>query len=761
MEVLVPLFNGEQITLSILPEQSRQDALARDVNAATHLEAEVQLMEGCSYQYEIEGGAFGLSGSANTVKPFSGKPHIGRIVAGNYVGTLPLEVVDGETVVGRLSLEVRSYKSSYRQDYRHMLNYITEQCTEILLQHSSPVIQNLTFNFDADAETLYQRFAFVCSVIESEEFEESVHRILSMPVTKWKEEQELTDIRKAGRLGSAAIKTFAKSTNRLSLPTGHPLQNVGLESVPVKIPNWKRYETVDTPENRFVLFALTTFQQFCADVGEKLEEKGSIREAKHAQLVVARVEEWLSHSMFKEVGRPSMVPLNSPVLQRKEGYREVLRAWLMFDLAAKLVWKGGDDIYSAGKKDVAKLYEYWVFFKLLDKLSDKFRLTAKSVEELIKKTDDGLSLNLIEGQHTAIDGTYAAKSRTLRVQFSFNRTFSGKSDYPTGGSWTRQMRPDYTLTLWPAEMEMGEAEKEELIVHVHFDAKYKIDNVKRWVNSDEDNEEKVEAIVGSFKREDLLKMHAYKDAIRRTGGAYVLYPGEDPWSRQGFHEVIPGLGAFPLKPSKENDGSADLVAFIDKVVDHLVDRASQRERATYHSYAIHKDKPGNVVSEPLPERYGNERAEPVDETFVLVGYYREEQLEWIQRKLLYNTRTGSKQGTIDLGPKETGAKYLLLHGNVKRETSRLFKIVGHADRKVGPRIWSKSKMQKEGYPITPTSSEYYAVYKLDEAIPDEFLDKAWDVRKLRGYRQGNLSGLPFAVSLRELMDAKVAEDDNE
>ena len=29
------------------------------------------------------------------------------------------------------------------------------------------------------------------------------------------------------------------------------------------------------------------------------------------------------------------------------------------------------------------------------------------------------------------------------------------------------------------------------------------------------------------RREDLLKMHAYRDAIRRTAGAYVLFPGNE------------------------------------------------------------------------------------------------------------------------------------------------------------------------------------------------------------------------------------------
>src|SRR5829696_8253469 len=38
-------------------------------------------------------------------------------------------------------------------------------------------------------------------------------------------------------------------------------------------------------------------------------------------------------------------------------------------------------------------------------------------------------------------------------------------------------------------------------------------------------EEEVERLARS-KREDLLKMHAYRDAIRRSAGAYVLYPGD-------------------------------------------------------------------------------------------------------------------------------------------------------------------------------------------------------------------------------------------
>lgn len=104
---------------------------------------------------------------------------------------------------------------------------------------------------------------------------------------------------------------------------------------------------------------------------------------KEGKRVVAFLSQYLNHALLKQVGMPDLLPLNSPVLQRKEGYREVLRVWLMFDLAAKLVWQGGDDVYKAGKKDVAKLYEYWLFFRLLHLVEEVFYLKLQNVEKLI------------------------------------------------------------------------------------------------------------------------------------------------------------------------------------------------------------------------------------------------------------------------------------------------------------------------------------------------------------------------------------------
>src|SRR5690606_4298856 len=192
-------------------------------------------------------------------------------------------------------------------------------------------------------------------------------------------------------------------------------------------------DSMDTPENRFIKHALENFLKFCTDINEKAKAFGHKKMLNESEMMIRELENQLHHTVFKNISRPSILKLNSPVLQRKEGYREVLRVWLMFDLAAKLIWKGGDDVYSGGKKDVAVLYEYWLFFVLLDLLQEISHIVPKDLSELIQLTSDGLNLQIKQGKFIALSGIYEKGPRKLNVRFSYNRIFSGKQKYPKAG----------------------------------------------------------------------------------------------------------------------------------------------------------------------------------------------------------------------------------------------------------------------------------------------------------------------------------------
>ena len=114
---------------------------------------------------------------------------------------------------------------------------------------------------------------------------------------------------------------------------------------------------------------------------------------------------------------------------------------------------------------------------------------TKSIEELIQYDKGQLSLNLKQGTAIAMKGVYKSPSRNLNIQFSYNRSFGGGKTFPSSGSYTTTLRPDYTLSIWPEEItEAKDAEKTELITHIHFDAKYKVKNFYELISKSKDEE---------------------------------------------------------------------------------------------------------------------------------------------------------------------------------------------------------------------------------------------------------------------------------
>ena len=730
-----------------------------DEDALQYGEAKYQLLEGCSYEYQFSDEVikFKEKSKHNIIINHSkfGK-HKGSINPNINVGTHSLEI-DGSSIL--LPVEVRSLKSEYRTEYRFMLESITEKCTDLIMQIDSPINQYFETDFNKNPETLYQRFSFVKSIIDSLEFEEAIQKIVSNPTTKWEEESEVKDIRRIRRFNRKNIRQLVSKSNRMEISSDHFLNmSYGLTSIPTKIDSTRKTESINTAENRFIKHALEEFLFFCENCELKFEKYSTAKF--ESGLLATKTSALLNQSFFKQISRPTSLKLNSPILQKKSGYREVLNAWLKFDLAAKLIWHGGDNVYDAGKKDIATLYEYWLFFALLDLLKEVFEIEPKSIAELIQYDKGQLSLNLKQGTAIAMKGVFKSPSRNLNIQFSYNRSFGGGQPFPNSGSYTTTLRPDYTLSIWPEEItEAIDAERTELITHIHFDAKYKVKNFYELISKSKDdelteeenieliNEEAEEVQKGTFKNQDLLKMHAYKDAIRRTGGAYVLYPGEgnkDPF--RGFHELIPGLGAFVIKPNKDDKDKEHLKTFIKKVIANFIDRASQREHTAIKIYDIHQKSKldSDTLNEPLPEYISNKKLIP-SETFVLVGYYKDDiHLSWIKDEGFYNVRYSDK---YDLSTIEIGAQYLLLYSKDQTESTLFFKLKSN-----GAKVYTKSELKKDlKYKTTP-SQEMYLVYQLEKEYEKEFSNLNIDLSKLDGLGENKR---PIAISLEKLMNSKI------
>lgn len=764
------------LTLTIYPEGKAEFREIDALEAEEFSESQFQILEGNSYEYHFNKENFQLSASiSGIVIPSKRHSSSGRIVPNIYVGTLTLDILNNakESAISKLDIEVLATKfnqeldKSYRENYRFMLEDITDKCTELLMQINSPIHQSFEINFESDQNTIYQRFCFVQSILNNSDFAESVQKVISNPKTDWLEENEITDIRKIRRVSNYALRQIISGTNRVSLPENHSLQRSNINSVPLKINSYRKIENLDTPENRFIKHVLKVFKKFCEECLAIFSLKQLSKPIQEAEYLIQNLESQLNHSFFQNINPPTSLKLNSPVLQKRSGYREILNRWLQFDLASKLIWKGGEDVYKAGKKDIASLYEYWLFFTLYDLIKEKFNIQTINFEEkaykhLIVPTSDGLNVMVKSGKHTALEGIYTKRNRDLKIKFSYNRTFKGGSNYSKAesGSWTAPLRPDYTLSVWSNAFTEKQAEANESIVHIHFDAKYKITNFYQTVHPNLDgleleqtlNQEELDERKGTYKNVDLLKMHAYKDAIRRSGGAYILYPGAKEKPFRGFHEIIPGLGAFSVNPSTNKSEINELSKFIDSIIDHLLDRTSQREQLSDETYKIFKEPKSddNFLHEAIPEYINSEKINP-NETFVIVGFYKsKEQLNWILKNNLYNFRTGTDKGSLSLSNENVNAKYLILHGSGELNTNKIYQL-----KTSGPKIYSQTDLIRKEYP--QPKGELYLVYEIEKEVSEDFQNISIDIRKLAKFESHRSSAKPFSVTLTEILKAKIVE----
>lgn len=734
-------------------------------------EAELQILEGLRYEYQCSDDTLRLALHGNdtvgVVVPsrLAGRQHSGALVPGLATGLLRLALLDkaGEAVAWA-SLEVRARKLDYRRDYRQMMDDISRRCVDLLGDWQAPAQLKLVPDPGHDAATIGQRFAFVRALLEGPGFRDALHRILSQPHQRWTRSAQRISPGQGVRLGRQALAELARGGARVPVPASHPL-HARLPSLPARITQQRAVPTEDTPENRFVKFALQGFQTFLQQVAARVPAAKAPRLHAEVRALADTLATALDSDLLRHTSQPQALPLGNPVLQRREGYREVLQAWLNFALAAKLVWHGGDDVYGAGQRDVATLYEYWVFFKLLDLVADLFKLDQPPGQDLLEPTADGFGLKLKAGRFLALQGEAVLHGRRLRVQFSYNRSFSANSDRAAAGSWTEPMRPDYTLSLWPADFSAAEAEAQELMVHVHFDAKYRIDNLLAVLGmlptaAGADEAAVDEALTaekqaqrgGRYKRADLLKMHAYRDAIRRSHGAYVLYPGQEVKALRGFHEVLPGLGAFALRPG---GGTAELAGFLRDVVAQVCNRASAGERNSFEVLKTYELKePAPPLYRAFPERQpgGSQRHTPPQQTWVLVGWCKsDDHLRWIRERGLYNFRMNADRGSLALSPAVAGASYLLLHGSGGTVQPGLLRITTPS---TGPKVFDRAALLATGYPGNP-SQPHYLVYEVAPA--EDFAGMAWAWQQLAPQSPGAATGEPLAISLQQLLAAAGAQ----
>ena len=495
----------------------------------------------------------------------------------------------------RFPLEVISAKLDYHTEFRQITEDIADFCQQVLLNWDAPT--SLAFAADPEhaARLKLEQFLFLRSHLAPERLGEILASIQRRPNSRL--------VRDARWMPEAV----AGSTDWLRNPLGmaRDWRRVEGRPLPAQVLDVRKEDSVDTAANRFVKFALMQFRDLCREVEEN--HPAALTLAREANELGNALDAALARPFFREVGSLTRLPLDNPTLQKRDGYREILRAWLLTQAAAALSWDRTENSYHGPTRNVATLYEYWIFLQLhqlLDEIPGVSRdldnpEPAEDAEPFLQMKDGEVVINLKRGIKTCAPFTvHLPTGMVLKLHLYYERTFQMQTGATDAASYSRQFKPDYTVAVFPARFSNEqEASDEGKIAYVHFDAKYRAENLKmifgELADEDEDldNEKQQGKATSTYKRGDLLKMHTYNDAVRQTAGSYVLYPGSDTATTMSkFHEILPGVGAFVLKPGND-DSRSELKDFLMNVFKHQADQFTQFRHFTDVQHAVVREEP--------------------------------------------------------------------------------------------------------------------------------------------------------------------------
>jgi uncharacterized protein len=323
--------------------------------------------------------------------------------------------------------------------------------------------------------------------------------------------------------------------------------------------------------------------------------QGKVAAAREAESWVSQLQELLAHDLWRGVGMMRQFPSNSQVLLKGRGYRDILRFDLALRLSLALPWSQAEKLAEGLTGDirpVSELYEYWCFFLLRRLLAELCQTELPCNGSFLSFTQDGLEVRLVKGKRSRVTFVYRQDTeRTVKVALFYNRRFPRPKRNMASweGSYTAMFDPDYSIAI--TVMKRATVQKHWL----HFDAKYRLEpaelaqvlhdtSAEVMADADDDETGYEQEISRLHRREDLFKMHTYRDGIFSTRGAYILFPGDGVGMRmegktQNFFirhpsafrgpaaHNFPSVGAFDLCPGRDETQLPVLKAFLSAVLE--------------------------------------------------------------------------------------------------------------------------------------------------------------------------------------------------
>lgn len=608
------------------------------------------------------------------------------------------------------SFRVVSPKLDTKDDYNHILAEINAQYNEIIYHYLTLTLQNLQRGGRSDNDIVW--LSIFREIVA--DYVRAVTYIVNRPHLRQTRTVYHDRADRTKRWSPRMEEEYAEREAEQTLERAY-------------FRHEEIIHTHNTRENRFVKFTLDRIGKRLGSIVDtimtksaKAKESDKVADSELAELngYVASLRR-LSHSSLLRNLRGEPLRSESMVLQKRTGYAQVYRYWLVLQKGIEL-FEGTNAI---GVRPIWELYELWCFLKMRQMVADILGLHFDNPDEIreepmpmVKPFEDNNQEHTV--YYTCKDGS--------QVRLHYQHTYSRRTGEVHTA--TTENRPDIVLTvIKPDGFELTYL----------FDAKYRLIDDNRL--NQEDREELAAANLSGADippSDAINQMHRYRDAIyygsdryshtaKEIIGGYILFPGrgDNESVRQRFYyksiETV-NIGAFPLLPDADdptNEGSL-LYEFLTDILnkpaafDHIKDAIPQKG-LVYHSEAA-----------------------PSGDDLVLIGYYKTEQLEAIVNNRLYYVPAALGKGSINLVSGFEKTKYLLLHHDKDRVLVRL--------KGDGPKFFPKPALEAMGF---SPSGDYYLGFEIKDFTPVPGIDP--NTYELE--RKGQQRYTPYFTTLQNIL----------
>ena len=607
------------------------------------------------------------------------------------------------------SFRVVSPKLDTKDDYNHILSEINAQYNEIIYQYLTLTLQNLQRGGRSDNDIVW--LSIFREIVAG--YVRAVTYIVNRPHLRQTRSVYHDRADRIKRWTPRMEERYAESDAEQTLDRAY-------------FRHEEIIHTHNTRENRFVKFTLDrigkrlgSIVDTIADKSAKAKDADKVADTELAELNshVASLRR-LSHSSLLRNLRGEPLRSESMVLQKRTGYAQVYRYWLLLQKGIEL-FEGPNAI---GVRPIWELYELWCFLKMRQMVADILGLHFENHNEIyenpmpmVKPFEDNNQEHTV--YYTCKDGS--------KVRLHYQHTY--KRDGNKAHTATTENRPDIVLTV---------VRPDGFELTYLFDAKYRLYDDNKLNKEDRDELAAANLTGADLPPSDAInQMHRYRDAIyyasdRQTHaakeviGGYILFPGRgnNESVRQRYYyksiETV-NIGAFPLLPDASdptNEGTL-LYEFLTKIltmphaIDHIRDAVPQKGLQYRSDFA------------------------PSDDELVLVGYYKTDQWEHIVNNHLYYVPAALGKGSINLVSGFEKTKYLLLHHDKDR---RLVRLKGD-----GPKFFPKPALEAIGF--SPTG-DYYLAFEIVNFNPVPGIDpNAYELE-----RKGRQTTTPYFTTFDKI-----------